>query len=286
MDGNEMKKTIIYSVHCNRPDFISWQVQTFTKWFSTPFEFVVVNNADEPQYRASIDEIALANSCRVLNTKSERSLPGHKHADALKQLWKDACQNKEHFVMIIDGDVFMIGGFNIKEHLSGHAMSGCKQQREYKWHWLTPVVMVFDMEKLPEPETIDWEGGAAPDGTRMDVAGNLFYYLEKHPEVKEAVRDLGHTWHIKNDNKNLHILPDEIVSDYKENWNLEIFGKVFLHYCRSSNWDGQSQSHHLEKTYFVGKFLSKTLNDEIAAKDIEVFCDNDTYFGWGEKTKK
>lgn len=281
-----MKKTIIYSVHSNRDDFISWQAQTFTKWMNTIFDLIIVNNADSDEQRKKINDAASLKNLKVLNTKSNRDLPGFKHADAIKQLWKDACANhKDKYVMIVDGDVFMIGNFNIQEHLNGYAASGCKQQREFLWHWLTPIVMMFDMEKLPEPETIDWEGGAAPNGTRMDVAGNFYYYLEKHPEVKEAVRDLGHTWHIKAENKNLHTLPDELASEYKEHWNLEIFGKVFLHYCRSSNWDGQDSTHHIEKTNFVGKFLGNALSGVIKAKQVDFFCENDTYFGWGKRSE-
>lgn len=281
-----MKKTIIYSIHSNRPDFISWQVDTFQKWFSQPYDFIVVNNGNSVEERKNIDNAAREKNVCVLNTKSDRSLPGHKHADALKQLWKDVCEkHKDKFIMIIDGDVFVIGNFDIAEHLAQFVMSGCKQQREYLWHWLTPIVMAFDMEKILEPDTIDWEGGAAPNGTRMDVAGNLYYYLEKHPEIKNMVRDLGHTWHIKGDNKNLHTLPDELRAEYKEEWNLEIFGKVFLHYCRSSNWDGQDKTHHIEKSNFVGKFIAKTMAGEIKAKEVDFYCDNDTYFGWG-KTEK
>lgn len=274
-------KVFIYSIHCNRPDFIRLQHESFSHWMKDPYELVIVNNADDPGHRSQIDKEAAACGLRVENTKSHRDLPGFKHADSLKQIWPKVCQH-QGYAMIIDGDVFMIGDFSVDQYLEGkYAMAGSKQQRDYKWHWLTPIVMVFDLRKIPEPETIDWEGGAAPDGTRMDVAGNLFYYLERHPEVKENVKWMHHTWHIKNENGNRHVLPDN-MQHYQDHWNLEIFGDVFLHYCRSSNWDGQTPEHHKAKTDFVSGFVHGTINGTVVAKRLNYMVLNDTYFGWGK----
>jgi len=276
-----MKKVKVYSIHSNRPDFIEWQAKSFQKWMKTPFELIIVNNADAPEQRQAIDTEATKQSLQVINTRSTRDLPGFKHADALKQTWTHVIKDRENFAMFVDGDVFMIGAFDVEEYLAGAAMAGSKQQRDLKWHWLTPVVMVFDMEKIPEPETIDWEGGAAPDGTRMDVAGNLFYYLEAHPEIKQNVKWMYHTWHIKSENNNRHVLPDN-MQHYQDHWNLEIFGDVFLHYCRSSNWDGQTKEHHKAKTDFVFGFVNGTIDGTVQAKRLNYMIPNETYFGWGK----
>lgn len=277
-----MKVVNVYSIHSNRPDFIALQAISFSKWMKTPYNLIIVNNADADADYRKIEEEARYYNLQTLRTKSNRDLPGFKHADALKQAWKTVCENKNDYAMFVDGDIFMIGDFNIEEYLNGNAMAGSKQQRDYKWHWLTPIVMAFDMEKIPEPETIDWEGGAAPDGTRMDVAGNLFYYLERHPEVKEKVKWMHHTWHIKPENNNMHVLPDEIKDKYSPDWNLEIFGDVFLHYCRSSNWDGQTSQHHENKSRFVNDFVHGTINEGFVAKKLNFMVQNDTYFGWGK----
>lgn len=277
------KKTVnVYAIHSNRPDFIALQAMSFSKWMKTDHNLIVVNNADAEADFLKIEEEAKKYSLKTIRTKSERNLPGFKHADALKQSWAHVCKDKENFAMFVDGDIFMVGDFDVEQYLGGHVMAGSKQQRNYKWHWLTPIVMAFDMEKVPEPETIDWEGGAAPDGTRMDVAGNLFYYLEQHPEVKEKVKWMHHTWHIKEENNNLHVLPDEIKDKYDQGWNLEIFGDVFLHYCRSSNWDGQTQQHHEAKSRFVSDFVLGSINGSIVAKRTNFMVQNDTYFGWGK----
>lgn len=272
----------IYSVHSNRPDFIGLQAVSFSKWMRTPYELIIVNNADDPGQRQEIEKQAAAHSLTTVQTRSTRDLPGFKHADSLKQAWANhVIKDRENFAMFVDGDIFMIGDFDVAEYLDGHAMAGSKQQRNHKWHWLTPIVMVFDMAKIPEPETIDWEGGEAPDGTRMDVAGNLFYYLERHPEVKAQVKWMHHTWHIKAENGNRHVLPDN-MQHYQDHWNLEIFGDVFLHYCRSSNWDGQTPDHHRAKTDFVSGFVSGTINGSVVAKRLDYMIPNDTYFGWGK----
>lgn len=274
------KKTVIYSVHCNRPDFVNMQRDSFAHWMRSPYELVIVNNADDPGMRTAIDRQALGN--RIFNTKSHRDIPGFKHADSLNQTWQHIVKNhQDDYVMIVDGDAFLCGDFHTENYLEGAAMAGCKQQREYLWHWLSPVVMVFDMSKIPEAETIDWEGGAAPNGCRMDVGGNLFYYFEKHPEVKANTKWMHHTWHIKSENNNRHVLPDN-VTHYQDEWNLEIFGDVFLHYCRSSNWDGQTPEHHRVKTDFVTGFVYGTFSGSIVMKRLNYTIPNDTYFGWGK----
>lgn len=276
------KKVNIYSIHSNRADFIPLQVLSFKKWMKTPYELIIVNNADDPEHFRRIQEEVQTYGLKMLRTKSPRELPGHKHADSLKQAWVEVIRDTENYAMFIDGDIFMIGDFDAEQYLNGASMAGSKQQRDFKWHWLTPIVMVFDMAKIPQPETIDWEGGAAPDGTRMDVAGNLFYYLEQHPEVKQNIKWMHHTWHIKTDNQNRHVLPDAIAGEYRDEWNLEIFGDVFLHYCRSSNWDGQSPTHHEAKSAFVNKFVHGTINGTVEAKRLDYMIPNDTYFGWGK----
>lgn len=280
MSGKIVK---IYSIHSNRPEFIGLQAVSFMKWMRTPYQLIVVNNADAPEHRQEIERQASLYGLTTIPTKSSRDLPGFKHADSLKQAWRDhVIKDRENYAMFVDGDVFMIGEFDVDQYMEDkYAMAGSKQQRDMKWHWLTPIVMVFDMTKIPEPETIDWEGGAAPDGTRMDVAGNLFYYLERHPEVKDIVKWMHHTWHIKSENNNRHVLPNN-MQHYRDEWNLEIFGDVFLHYCRSSNWDGQTTVHHREKTDFVSGFVHGTIAGTVVAKRLDYMIPNNTYFGWGK----
>lgn len=275
------KKVKIYSIHSNRPDFIELQAISFKKWMTTPHELIIVNNADDPMRRMHIEAEAQRFELATISTKSTRDLAGFKHADALKQAWVHVIKDRDNYAMFVDGDVFMIGDFDVEKYLDGAPMAGSKQQRDYKWHWLTPIVMVFDLSKIPDPETIDWEGGAAPDGTRMDVAGNLFYYLEKHPKVKQNVKCMHHTWHIKAENANRHVLPDN-MQHYKDDWNIEIFGDVFLHYCRSSNWDGQTPEHHKEKSDFVSAFVRGTLDGTVKAKRLDFLIPDNTYFGWGK----
>lgn len=278
-----MKKiTKIYSIHCNRPDFIRMQHDSFCHWMKSPYELIIVNNADDIEAKNNITYEAQRFGLKVLYTKSPRNIPGFKHADSMNQVWQHICRNEqEHYVMIIDGDVFAIGEFSTEKYLEGAVMAGVKQQREYLWHWLSPVVMVFDLCKMPNPETIDWEGGAAPNGTRMDTGGNLYYYFVQHPEIKENVKWMYHTWHINSQNKNLHVLPDNLLG-YQEHWSFEIYGDVFLHYCRSSNWDGQNIEYHLAKTKFTSLFVYGCISGKIKAKKLNYKISNDEYFGWGK----
>jgi len=289
------KPVHVYAVHYNRPEFIRWQLMTLQKHLKDPFDFTIINNAREQSLRDAINTTAEAAGLFTIQTHSDTPfhLAGKHHADSLNMVWRsDMCKHKDSYVMFLDGDCFMVAPFSVNEFLGDTGtFGGCKQQRDHIYHYLTPVIVMANPELLPEAETIDWEG-IGINNTRLDTGGGLHLYFEKHPEVKAAVRTMHNTWHIKPENKNMHCLPDEIVGSYNPEWNLEFFGNAFLHYCRSSNWDHQSQQHHQAKTDFVADFISRTIMPEeirgikmdqfIKAKEHNFQIPIDTYFGWGK----
>jgi hypothetical protein len=284
----------IYAVHYNRPEFIRWQYTCFTKHLKDPFVFHVINNAREQEMRNAITLTAEALNLPVHHTHSDTPfhLAGKHHADSLNMVWKsDMIHHKDSYVMFMDGDCFLVAPFSVNNYMGDHVtFGGCKQQRDHIYHYLTPVIVMANPSLLPEAETIDWEG-IGINNTRLDTGGGLHLYLEKHPEVKANIKAMPNTWHIKPENNNMHCLPDELVGAYNPDWNLEFFGNMFLHYCRSSNWDHQSPQHHQAKTDFVAEFINRTIYPEhlnvtptqfIKAKEHNFQIPIDTYFGWGK----
>lgn len=298
------KPVKIYAIHYNRPEFIRWQYQCFTNHMRDLWELTVVNNARDPEMRKQINLTSEALACPVIETHAFSDAPVHlvgkHHADSLNYVWKNyMAKDKGHNVMFMDGDCFMVAPMSINAHMDGVSLCGAKQQREFIYHYLTPVVIIANIDELPDAETLDWEG-IGVNGTRLDTGGGLYNYFLAYPEVKEKVKGMHCTWHIKPENGNMDCIPDQLKSLYVPDFNVEFFGNEFLHYCRSSNWDGQSPQHHVAKSNFVSAFLNGTFHvpeftladgtvmknpQAIPAKQHNFQIPIDTYFGWGKHSE-
>jgi len=282
-----MKKVKIYSIHYNRPDFIGWQYDSFNKFLKVKdgFELIIVNNARDNLIRNEINKTCNSYNLRVIETHSDTPfhLAGKHHADSLNHVWKNyIC--KDDFAMFCDGDLFMIKEFHVDNFMKDDLIAGAYQHREQKYEYLAPVIVFIKPTKIPEPETIDWEG-IGVNGIRLDTGGGIYNYYLNHPEVKQKTKRILNSWHIKNENNNLLVLPDEIIELYNDSYNIEFFGNEFLHYCRSSNWDHESEQHHLKKTNFVQLFVYGCIENKINAKEHNFQMLNDYYFGWGKIEK-
>ena len=279
-----MKSVKIYSIHFDRPEFILWQYDSFKCHLKDNFEYIVVNNAKENVFRSKINEICTQLNIQCIETYSNSGLAGKHHADSLNYIWKNYAI-KDNYVIMLDGDCFLIKELSINDFMKNYILAGPKQQRNYKYHYLTATIIIADIDSLPNCETIDWEGiGVMEDNTeiRLDTGGGIYLYYCKHPEIKEKTKELKSSWSIKREHKNTHCFPDEIINDYDEKYNVEFFGNEFLHYCKSSNWDYQTEEHHINKSKFIKNFIYKTISAELVAKEHNFQMDYKIYFGWGK----
>lgn len=275
-----MKQVKIYSIHYNRPDFIVWQYDCFKNHLRDDFEYIIINNAREQHLRQEITKTATHLNIKYIETFFDSELVGKHHADCFNFIWKNyAIKNSNDYVIIMDGDCFLVDNFNVNLFMVGSILAGPKQKRLPKYHYLTPTIIIADIEQLPEPNSIDWEG-IGIDNIRLDSGGGLYLYFLKHLEVKNKIKEFKSTWHIKADNNNKHCLPDEIVNNYNDDFNLEFFGNEFLHYCRSSNWDYKTEEHHKLKSEFVKSFIYRIIDNTLKAKHHDFQINNKIYFGW------
>lgn len=282
-----IKPTTVYSVHYNRPDFIGLQVASLKAHMIDPYELIIVNNARDPYTREQINQTANSLGLKTIQTHSNTPahLPGKHHADSLNYFWKNHAVNQfGNYVLILDGDCFLVHKFSVNNFMKdGVPLSGPKQHRQHKYEYLTPTVVIADIDLLPEPETINWEG-IHLNGVALDTGGGLHIYLEKHNDIKKKTKAMHSTWHIKPENNNMHCLPDELLNSYDPTFNIEFFNNEFLHYCRSSNWDNCTPAYHKLKSDFVFNFVSETLNGcSIIAKGHNFQTQETTYFGWKDK---
>jgi hypothetical protein len=274
-----MKKVKIYSIHYNREDFIDWQNDSFNHFLKDEFEYIVVNNAKDASIKKSINEKCKNLNIKTIETYSNSGLAGKHHADSLNYIWKNYCSDDlDNYVIFIDGDCFLIKDLNINNFMKDNIFAGPKQRRNIIYGYLTPTIIISNIDKINSPKNIDWEG-CCVDGVNLDTGGGFYLYL-KDNDIKNKILELKSTWHIKQDNENLHCIPDELINLYDQSYNIEFFGNEFLHYCRSSNWDHQSENHHTKKSEFIKKFIYDCINGDVKAKEHNFQIKNVEYFGW------
>lgn len=279
-----MKPVKFYSFHCNRPDLIKIQRDSLDRFIrDTSWELVIINNSHSTEHRRQISDECLKNNLKEIILLPTLG-PGFAHAEAMNAIWqKHMLSDKGHYSAFLDGDMFSIADFSVNDFMDGgHVFGDGKCQREYVWHWLSPLLLIADIDNIPEGETINWIGGVAPNGCTLDTGGGFHRYLNSHEFIKDKVKSWNYSWYINAQNNNKHLLPDELRFVYQDSFEIEIINDCFLHYARSSNYDNKDNGFHSRKTSFVKAFVYACISDKIKMKKSNFMIPNDSYFGWGK----
>lgn len=279
------KKINFYSFHFNRPDFIELQYESFKRFVSEfdEVKFHIVNNASDPSLRAAINREAERFGLNVIRTEVDAPahLPGLHHATAMNQVWHSHAMKQQGYVVLMDGDLFATKPFSVRSYMDygNWVVAGARQNRAGIYEYLTPVVMILDVDAMPDKETINWVG-VHVNGVALDTGGGFYAYLDSHPAIKQKAKSMNFTWHLTSGNKNLHLLPEEIREKYSDDMVFELFTDSFIHYCRSSNWDGMPEGYHVRKTALLRELLEKTSNGSVTMDYYDQAELPTEYFGW------
>lgn len=269
-------KVLIITHSYNRPDFIEIQSKTFQKFLKDEYEFVVFNDA--PQEAMSQ---LITTTCANLNIPCIRIPQSIHTAPYLAREANDDFQNPaircanvvqysldvlgfdhDGVVMIIDADMFLIKPFSIQEYFIHYQLSGVPQKREhvnYIWNGL----VFFNMNTLPDRDSIDFNCKKV-EGVAVDVGGNVYFYLKKHPELKLSLiyNDYINKWTSLSEPQMAH---ENIRYLFELNPNnIEfLLDYSFLHYRSGTNWDFRSDEYHKTKTEILNEFIEKILESPI-----------------------
>lgn len=189
-------KVLIITHNYNRPDCTEIQVKTFKKFVKDDYEFVVFNNAQDPQKRQDIRNVCQKHSLRCIEIPQE--------IHDRPYLFRAPQENKNHaccrvanciqysldvlgfkhddIVVIIDTDMFLIKPFSFRDFMRGYDLAGVPQRRgpvTYLWQGL----IMFNMQTLPDKEQLNFNCGSI-EGQPCDVGGYSHKYLKSHPNVK------------------------------------------------------------------------------------------------------
>lgn len=257
----------IYSFYNKRSDFLDLQISSFQKHLRDQYEFIVFNNSSFDPNRVEYNKIKQAcqkNNIQCIDIEKDKDLIQHlqhynneiiingagytngniAHAYGLCFAWKHIISKTNDLVCVIDNDMFFVGNENITALLNKYDLVYMEQSKgsankpiTYMW----PNIILANLDKLPEKETINWWCGQC-EGVSVDVGGHSYYYLEKHKNNLKISTI-----------KQYHYSYDPECNFEPANYEyLSLDGnKSILHYRGGSNWDGQSQDYHNKKTQWL-----------------------------------
>jgi len=231
-----MNNIKIYSVHFNRPDFVKLQLDSFNRFVKNEFEFVIINNANDPE---------ISKQCELLNIEcvscdNSHLDPSSSHSAGLAML-QEYITNDGDIHIILDHDMFIIDDVDLVEYSKDYSLIFLNQQSsgvDYIW----PGLVVINSNNSPDLHTLGFSYGIFND-IRFDSGGESCSYLLNN-----------------NLNNRLLLHVPFFVNDTDElNAAMYHYDKTFLHYFRGSNWINMSDD--------IIKLKDKKINDIIYGTD-------------------
>lgn len=247
----------IYVLVNNRPDFIYPQYESLKRFCRNRFSLIILNNASNVLSRYKIRR-----ACKILKLPCVE-VPFDKYPNAniacgspLQWAYERLIYPSCGINVVLDSDMFLINPINFEEYVNGYEIAGVSQVRgdvKYPWNG----ILVFNNPR--SPELINLLPGNI-NSNPVDVGGLLYYWMTK---IKPRIRYIKHSSHIKQDNSNLAELPISILKEYQDEFNFEIYDRIFLHYSRGSNWKREGYSYHRQKSKLLQKFVNGRISGKV-----------------------
>lgn len=277
-------KVLIITHSFNRPDFIEIHHKTFKKFLQDDYEYIVFNDA----YEHTAEKEQIVATCQKLGIQCIRIPPelhslngrftaGDRHMDNIQYALDKIGYKHDGIVMLIDSDMFLLAPLSVENLMKNCDIAGEIQGRgnsETEIRYISPVLALMNMQRLPNKETISFEGGYIA-GFACDVGAHTYYYFKNNPSVRTYFFGAIHIGLLKHHlkcNKCVQMTCPECVKKLKEELkftdniikfiqncpdNIEFYlNGTFLHYRGGSNWDSKPSQYHIAKTNALNNLLS------------------------------
>lgn len=288
------EKVLIFTYSYNRPDFIEIQYKTFKKFLKDDYEFVVFNDAADPELRKKINAM-----CNRLNIKcilipqeihrqpylprlrrEDWNHPSVRNSNVVQYSLDHLGFQHPGIVALFDSDLFLIKEFSIKEYLSGYDVAGLSQTKEKggdKVEYLWIGLAFLNMATMPNHHTINFNCGEIKK-IPVDAGGYTAKYLTNNPQVKWRKMNIFYPpllfcdsckssvslvcVHNRDALKDFGFTDKEITFLHAGPTNCEfLIDTIFFHYRAGSNWDYRSQEYHNQKTAILNAFMDDLLQN-------------------------
>ncbi|MFA6491217.1 MAG: hypothetical protein WCW33_00095 [Candidatus Babeliales bacterium] len=201
-------RILLFAIHHNRPDFLELQYKCLKKFLAekNDFDFIVVSDATDKKCKQQIESICKKFNIRCVNFPQELHLAGVL-IDKMKQLGCDHLLNSSHgsvrhcqlvrfalenfgldsndIVGIMEGDIFLIRAFSIREYLYNHDLIGTLQsdRRDNGLTYIWIGLSFFNLNKLPNPKTFNFDLTFVNEAF-LDSGGSTYWYLKDNPYAR------------------------------------------------------------------------------------------------------
>lgn len=279
---------LILTYHHNRPDLIELQYHMLKKFLRDDFKVIVFNDAAAAQMQKEIDNMCAQLGIESIHVPQElhtrKELPtvsggigAIRHGNCINYSLRQKGFTHNDIVLILDGDMFLIREFSIRETLeNNHVAAWIKKRQQTHLHFC-PVFCAMNMPKMPEKESINFLPAI---GLWGDTGAHTFPYWEKHRSILK-VKHLPVIWPdqlylTSNPSIDNKASKQKKINTYKQlgfnNREIDFFidkrptnfhvvaGNNFIHYCDSSGRHMNNQYHN-EKTKILRDFLTMLLED-------------------------
>ncbi len=233
-------KVRIHAYADSRPEFIPWQLWSFTRFLTDDFEYIVFNNAATKSDERKINEICAELGIPSVEMPERNGNGGPSYGRALQWSFHGWIKNETGaLAALVKPDLFLTGPFSIVDYLKGFDAAGIPQ-RKGPISYLAADLFFFNLDTLPGKDEISFLD-ALIDGIPVEAGGGLHYWLHNHPDLRLRPIEV----RIKN-YRNSTGIDYYIFKSYQE---------VLLHYGVDCCWDRASDEYHRDKTAFLGELL-------------------------------
>lgn len=273
-------KIIIFTQSYNRPDFIEIQYKTFQKFLQDEYEFIVFNDAVDPNIYAEIVRMCEHYNLQCIPMPQELhhpcNYPSVRHCSIIKYSLEKIGFNTNDIIAFIDSDLFLIREFNIRECMENIDLAGLECHRGHITY-LWPGLIFLDMRTMPNKNTIAFEC-AIIDGICTDSGGSTYYYIKNNPDARVKYFDkiiYLDDFFCQTCKQNNHIVCDHKIDSMRDlsfsdplikmatacqNYSIEVYlQNTFLHYRAGSNWNNDSSDFHKNKTILLKNLINEIL---------------------------
>lgn len=193
-----MKESVLtVSIAFNAPEMIKHQIALMGKFYSDPYEMIIVDNSDLPKAEAAIKNTCLSSGIKYERSPAAWNRGSESHGNCLNWVLKNIVIPSDYrYFAFMDHDIFPIRKVKMLETVRLHGLFGVPQAWTKNWY-LWPGLVFFDREminKFCQEELLDFR----PVPEKWDTGGSMWLQLyskipmESIPKVfmkRHAVRD-------------------------------------------------------------------------------------------------
>lgn len=266
------EKVLIFTQVYNRPDFIELHAKTFKAFMQDEYEYVVFNDANDPNMQYQIERTCSKLGIRCFKIPyNPDTRPGWRHIAGIKYSFETIGFDFDGIVMLVDSDMFLVKPFSANKYMEGYDLIGGADSREndrIKVSYLMPTLVFINMKTAPNKRTLNFYGGHV-EGLPCDVGGHTYYYLKNNPTLRyrlftylslQGLVDKNTSWlqALGFDDHSINFIR---TTDYHYGFQFHAESYFMHYYAGGSNWPGYSQDYLHIKNVMLHNYIDTQMRN-------------------------